>query len=138
MRKAPLVLVALAVMTTQVFAQQIHYTGPQCMSDCPGDIGPKADTAAVRAAMLKEMHTPNFMLAHMDVTHVYGDYAVIAEYSPGGAFAFKRVSDEHWKMIIDGGVISMSALLSAGVPTSIAKELCLPNWPATSAIVAPC
>src|SRR5579864_5961766 len=134
MRKVLLALAALiAVATVPGLAQYMHYTGPQCMSSCPGDVGPKADTAAVRTAMLKEMHGPHLYLAHMDVVHVSGNYAVISEYPPGGAFSFKRASDEGWRIVTDASgnainVFSVNSLVQVGTPASIAKQLCS-GWP---------
>jgi hypothetical protein len=134
MKKILLTLsVFIAMAADPVLAQYMHYTGPQCASSCPGDVGPKADTARVRAAMLKEMHGPRLYLAHMDVVHVAGNYAVISEYPPGGAFAFKRVSDEGWKIITDASgnvanVFSVNSLVQVGIPASIAKQLCS-GWP---------
>lgn len=132
-----LVILLVVVMAAQVLAQHMHYIGPQCMSNCPGDMGPTADTAAVRAAMLKVMHGPDFMLAHMDAVHVVANYAIITEYVPGGAAAFKRISDEHWQLINDE-LPSVNMLVHAGAPASVAKQLCSHNWPKGPRRFSPC
>jgi hypothetical protein len=125
-----LVILSVVVMAAQDVAQPLNYTGPQCMSNCPGDIGPKADTAAVRAAMLEVMHGMGPAgVGHMDVVHVVGNYAIITEYAPGGPFPFKRISDEHWQLISNDELPSIDMLIHAGVPASVAKQLCSHNWP---------
>ena len=130
MRKFLFVLAAsIAITTSSVLAQHEHYTGPQCMSNCPGDVGPNADTAAVRAAMVREMHGPRLMLGHINVVHVVGDYALLTVGNPGepATFVFKRISGERWKTNDEGGW-GMRDLLHS-VPAPVAKKLCSGKWP---------
>ncbi len=85
------------------------------------DIGPKADVTALRA-MAK---TPNNTIS---AVHVVGDYALVFLYTKyiTQSPAFKRISGERWKQIMAGAetTMSVSNLIRAGVPASVANQLC--------------
>jgi hypothetical protein len=85
------------------------------------DVGPKADVAAVRAAQLQK--DPSNKIGGV---HVIGNYAFVQWYGEGsGSATYKRVSGKQWKRIdVEGGVTGMSQLTKAGVPASIARQLC--------------
>jgi hypothetical protein len=111
-RKFLLGLVALSVVTTGlVFA---------------ADVGPKADVAAVRAAQLQKIKG-----GQTGDVHVVGNYALVQWYwgEASGAAAFKRSSGERWSRILAGGGASpVVVLVAAGIPASIARQLCS-GWP---------
>ena len=88
------------------------------------DVGTKADTAAVRA--LDHQLYPN---ETADAVHVVGDYALLTwRTNPEGVgtHTFKRISGKRWKMILASGETetSTSHLTKAGVPASVARQLC--------------
>lgn len=87
------------------------------------DVGPKADVAAVRAA---------HPTCHVAGVHVVGDYALLQWYclpEGTGPAAYKRISGERWKLLLDGGgATSLGGLVNGGVPASIARQLCS-GWP---------
>jgi hypothetical protein len=108
MRKFLVGLAALTAVTTGlVFA---------------ADVGPKADVAAVRAAV--RQLSPKYTISGV---HVVGDYAVLHWYTEhaAGPAVFKRISGERWKKIMGGGgAITVSAIVHLGVPASAARQLC--------------
>jgi hypothetical protein len=92
------------------------------------DVGPKADVAAVRAAVVRRSQKPLGV-------HVSGDYALL-EFSDGendGVSAYKRVSGERWKPIADSNLLSVSILVDDGVPRAVARRLCS-GWPTAYAL----
>lgn len=122
------VIMALTSSTTTgpALAQHVHYTGPQCLSDCPTDYGPKKDTAAVRAAMLSEMHSGRLELMQISAVHVTGNYALLTVLPIPLAFLFKRGSDERWKT--DDNATGGAELRHA-LPASVWNQLCAGKWP---------
>jgi hypothetical protein len=97
-------------------------------SDFGPDVGPKADVAAVRAAVIHRSQKPLGV-------HVSGDYALL-EFNDGetdGVSAYKRISGEHWKPIADSNLLSVPILVQSGVPRAVAQRLCS-GWPTAYAL----
>jgi hypothetical protein len=96
-------------------------------ADVFGDIGPKADVAALKATRL---HKPT-PATEVDGVHVAGNYGYVA-WAGGDASGFtiyKRASGETWKMIQGGGGVELvSQMVQAGVPEATAMKLCS-GWP---------
>ncbi len=90
------------------------------------DVGPKADVAAVRAALVRDNHGNKVR----DV-HVAGDYALLTWYmlpEGSGSAAYKRISGRRWKQLFfSGGAGASFALAQNGVPPSVIKQLCGTN-----------
>jgi hypothetical protein len=115
MRKFLLALAGLTAMTSG-FVLAASVFGP--------DIGPKADTAAVRAAVKQHSLQPLGV-------HVSGDYALLewTDSHDDGIAIYKRVSGERWKLLdSDGGVYQISDLVHYGVPVATAHKICS-GWP---------
>jgi hypothetical protein len=89
------------------------------------DVGPKADVAAVRAAVSREGN-------NVFGVHVLGNYAFVmwlGKVEGSGGEAYKRVSGERWtRILFEGGVTGMSQLEHAGIPAATARKLCA-EWP---------
>jgi hypothetical protein len=87
------------------------------------DSGSKADIAAVRSAQLKL--APNEQIAQV---HVVGNYAMLHTFTKYETFnpVYKRISGESWKRIMLGAEtsVSVSSMVQAGVPSSVARSLC--------------
>jgi hypothetical protein len=90
------------------------------------DVGPKADVAAVRAALVHD----NKGNKVRDV-HVVGNYALLTWYmlpEGSGSAAYKRVSSERWtQLYFSGGAGASYELTQHGVPAAIVKQLCGSN-----------
>lgn len=96
-------------------------------ADVFGDIGPKADVAALKATRL---HKPT-PATEVDGVHVAGDYGYVAwgNQDASGYTIYKRVAGETWKMIDGGGGVELIAeMVHAGVPRATALKLCS-GWP---------
>ena len=89
-------------------------------------IGSKADIAALKAAAQRGPGE------NVSGAHVVGNYAVLQwnDQYASNPEAYKRVSGEHWKEIANGsgGPLSQNDIRKAGVPQSIARQLCS-GWP---------
>jgi hypothetical protein len=121
MKRSFLSIAALAVF---IFAQSGAVVAA---ADVFGDIGPKADVAALKATRL---HKPT-PATEVDGVHVSGDYGYVA-WGGGDASGFtiyKRVAGETWKTIDSGGGVELiTEMVHAGVPRSTAMKLCS-GWP---------
>jgi hypothetical protein len=96
-------------------------------ADVFGDIGPKADVAALKATRL---HKPT-PATEVDGVHVAGNYGYVAwgGGDASGYTIYKRVSGETWKMVDGGGGVELvSQMVQAGVPEATAMKLCS-GWP---------
>jgi hypothetical protein len=88
-------------------------------------VGPMADVAGVKAAV---QQAPG---RHASGAHVIGDFALVQWYDAhvSAPAVYKRISGERWKQILPGGgVMLISDMVKAGVPSSVAKQLCS-GWP---------
>jgi hypothetical protein len=88
-------------------------------------VGSTADVAGVKAAV---QQTPG---RHASGAHVIGDFALVQWYDAhvSAPAVYKRISGERWKEILPGGgVMLISDMVKAGVPASVAKQLCS-GWP---------
>jgi hypothetical protein len=88
-------------------------------------VGPTADVAGVKAAV---QQAPG---RHASGAHVIGDFALVQWYDAhvSAPAVYKRISGERWKEILPGGgVMLISDMVKAGVPTLVAKQLCS-GWP---------
>jgi len=96
-------------------------------ADVFGDIGPKADVAALKATRL---HKPT-PATEVDGVHVSGDFGYVAwgNEDASGYTIYKRVAGETWKMIDGGGGVELiTEMVHAGVPRATAIKLCS-GWP---------
>jgi hypothetical protein len=121
MRKRLLTLVAVASFLLALSVTVV------AAADVFGDIGPKADVAALKATRL---HKPT-PATEVDGVHVAGDFGYVAwgGGDASGYTVYKRVAGETWKTIDSGGGVELiTAMVHAGVPRATAIKLCS-GWP---------
>jgi len=95
------------------------------------NIGPKADVAALRAAVSAKAQ-------RLQTVHVVGNYALLEWSDPNedGVSVYKRISGERWTFVTDSNLFSVPLLVQAGVPETVARGLCA-GWPRAFAACMP-
>jgi hypothetical protein len=121
MRRFLFAFATLIALTTSLALGDFVYHGPQCVSNCSGDVGPKPDVNAVRGAVL---HSDSRLI--IVGVHVVHDYALVL-WKPRRIAAYKRISGEQWKRIATGPTAQPS-IYQHNVPPLIAQQLCS-GWP---------